>query len=312
MGIKILFMGTPEFAVPCLEMLVKEGYNIVAVVTQSDKPKGRGNKLTAPPVKEFALNHGIEVLQPDRIRTPEFEMKIREINPDLFVTVAYGKIIPKNILDIPSLGCINVHGSLLPKLRGAAPIHRSIILGETESGITTMYTDVGTDTGDMLLNKAIAITGNMTTGQLHDELSIMGAEVLKETLIKLQKGELIRISQINEEATYAPMIEKNTGEIAWQKSALEIHNLVRGTNPKPGAFTFYKSLKMRIWKTEIPEYTNSDLVPGTILKANKEGLILSTGKGMIKVTELQFDSNKRMSVEEYLRGHRLEEGEIFG
>jgi methionyl-tRNA formyltransferase len=326
MGLKIVFMGTPAFAVPCLDMLVKEGYEVAAVVTQPDKPKGRGNKLSTLPIKEYALNQGIEVLQPEKIRTAEFEAKIKDINPDLLVTVAYGKILPKTLLDIPDLGCINVHGSILPKYRGAAPIHWAIINGEKETGITTMYTDIGTDTGDMLLKKFVAITDKMTVGELHDQLSIIGAEVLKDTLIQLQNGNLKRTPQDNTEATYAPMIKKDTGLIGWNKASVDIHNLVRGTNPSPGAYTFYKGERMRIWATEVLNGFQSETKPGCmassaaerndqpgcIMKVDKDGLIISTIDGSIKITEIQFDSSKRMSVEEYIRGHRIDEGEILG
>jgi methionyl-tRNA formyltransferase len=326
MGLKIVFMGTPAFAVPCLDMLVKEGYEVAAVVTQPDKPKGRGNKLSTLPIKEYALNQGIEVLQPEKIRTAEFEAKIKDINPDLLVTVAYGKILPKTLLDIPDLGCINVHGSILPKYRGAAPIHWAIINGEKETGITTMYTDIGTDTGDMLLKKFVAITDKMTVGELHDQLSIVGAEVLKDTLIQLQNGNLKRTPQDNTEATYAPMIKKDTGLIGWNKASVDIHNLVRGTNPSPGAYTFYKGERMRIWATEVLNGFQSETKPGCmassaaerndqpgcIMKVDKDGLIISTIDGSIKITEIQFDSSKRMSVEEYIRGHRISEGEILG
>jgi methionyl-tRNA formyltransferase len=326
MGLKIVFMGTPAFAVPCLDMLVKEGYEVAAVVTQPDKPKGRGNKLSTLPIKEYALNQGIEVLQPEKIRTAEFEAKIKDINPDLLVTVAYGKILPKTLLDIPDLGCINVHGSILPKYRGAAPIHWAIINGEKETGITTMYTDIGTDTGDMLLKKFVAITDKMTVGELHDQLSIVGAEVLKDTLIQLQNGNLKRTPQDNTEATYAPMIKKDTGLIGWNKASVDIHNLVRGTNPSPGAYTFYKGERMRIWATEVLNGFQSETKPGCmassaaerndqpgcIMKVDKDGLIISAIDGSIKITEIQFDSSKRMSVEEYIRGHRISEGEILG
>lgn len=312
MGIRIVFMGTPAFAVPCLEMLVKEGYEVAAVVTQPDKPKGRGKKLATSPVKEYAITQSIEVLQPEKIRTTEFDAILREINPDLLVTVAYGKILPKNILDIPRLGCINVHGSILPKLRGAAPIQWAIINGEKETGITTMYTDIGTDTGDMLIKRFINITDNVTEGELRDELSIIGAEVLKETLVHLESNTLIRTPQANDLATYAPMIHKDTGAISWEKTSVEIHNLVRGTNPWPGAFTFYKGEKMRVWKTEIVGGLQGEYEPGYIYKVDRDGLIISAGTGFIKITEIQFDSSKRMSVEQYISGHKIGEGEILG
>jgi methionyl-tRNA formyltransferase len=307
-------MGTPEFAVPSLEMLVNEGYEVVAVVTQPDKPKGRGNKLTASPVKEYALSKGIPVLQPEKIRTVEFYEQIKSLTPDLMVTAAYGKIIPKDVLELPKLGCINIHGSLLPKLRGAAPIYFAIINGESISGITTMFTDVGLDTGDILLKKEVIIDNDMTTGELHDKLSILGTETLKETLQKLEQGTLIRIPQNNDDATYAPIIRKEIGKIDWNNSSMDIHNLIRGTNPWPGAYTYYRNERMRVWKSKLTDCDNSCIAsePGKICSVKKEGIIVSTGLGMLRIVELQFDSSRKMSVEEYIVGHRIDEGEILG
>lgn len=309
---RIVFMGTPDFAVPSLDMLVKEGYDVVAVVTQPDKPKGRGNKMALPPVKEYALEHGIEVLQPEKVKTEEFADTIKKINPDLLVTAAYGKILPKSVLDIPKFGCINVHGSLLPKYRGAAPIQWSIINGEEKTGITTMFTDVGMDTGDMLLKGEVEITEDMTCGQLHDRLSQLGAEVLKKTLIELKAGTLERIPQSEAEATYAPMMTKNTGLIDWTKSAKEVHNLVRGTNPWPGAFTYYKGQKMKIWLTSVISEDKHGLKPGTICKVGKEGIDIACGEGKLIIKEVQFECCRKMCVEDYICGHKMDEGEMLG
>lgn len=309
---RIVFMGTPEFAVPSLDMLVNEGYEVAAVVTQSDKPKGRGNKLSAPPVKEYALKRNIKVLQPEKVKTPEFAAELESLKPDLLITVAYGKILPKVVLDIPPLGCINVHGSLLPKYRGAAPIQWSIINGENVTGITTMYTDIGMDTGDMLLKSGIKISDDMTAGELHDKLSILGAQVLKDTLKRLEEGTLERTPQVNEEASYSPMMQKDTGLINWTKSAKEIHNLIRGTNPWPGAYSYYAGERMRVWKTEVSDDSGMGKKPGTIYEVGKDGLIVSTGSGILKILEIQFDSGKRMTVEEYIRGHKIDLGEILG
>lgn len=309
---RIVFMGTPEFAIPSLDMLVKEGYDVVAVVTQPDKPKGRGNKMCPPPVKEYAIEHGIEVLQPDKVKTEEFAEKIKEINPDLLVTAAYGKILPKSVLDIPKFGCINVHGSLLPKYRGAAPIQWSIINGEKVTGITTMYTDVGMDTGDMLVKAEIEITEDMTAGELHDKLSVLGADVLKETLLKLKAGTLERIPQSDSEATYAPMMTKEIGCIDWTKSSREIHNLVRGTNPWPGAYTSYDGKKMKVWMTSVISEDENNSKAGTILKVGKDGIVVACGLGKLNIKEIQFDNSRRMTVEEYICGHKIGEGEILG
>jgi len=316
---KIVFMGTPEFAVPSLDILVKEGYDVAAVVTQPDKPKGRGKKLAAPPVKEYALEKGIRVLQPEKVRTPEFVDELRSINPDLLVTVAYGKILPADVLDIPMFGCINVHGSLLPKYRGAAPINWAIINGDRVTGITTMYTDIGMDTGDMLLKSEIEITDDMTAGELHDKLAILGAKVLKDTLTELQNGTLKRIPQSNEEATYAPMIQKDIGKIDWTKPAREIHNLVRGTNPWPGAFSSYKGERIRIWKTRYSHDENNAATqngicradkPGTIFQIEKDRLRVVTGYGILDILEIQFDNGRKMGIQECW--HNMNEGEILG
>ncbi len=305
-------MGTPEFAVPSLDMLLKEGYDVVAVVTQPDKPKGRGNKMALPPVKEYALEHGIDVLQPEKVKTEEFTNIIKDINPDLLVTAAYGKILPKSVLDIPKYGCINVHGSLLPKYRGAAPIQWSVINGEKVTGITTMFTDVGMDTGDMLLKGEIEITEGMTAGELHDRLSILGAEVLKETLVRLKEGTLERAPQSDAEATYASMMTKDTGLVDWTRSSKEIHNLIRGTNPWPGAYTYYNGGKMKIWITSVVSEDKHDLRAGTICEVGKNGIVIACGTGKLNIKEVQFESCRKMCVEDYICGHKMDEGEILG
>lgn len=307
---KIVFMGTPEFAVPSLDMLVKKGYTVEAVITQPDKPKGRGKRVTPPPIKEYAQKKSIPVLQPEKVKDSGFVAVLKKLKPDLIITAAYGKILSKDILDIPPLGCINVHGSLLPKYRGAAPIHWAIINGETVSGITTMFTDEGMDTGDILLKKEVEITDEMTAGELHDILSVVGADVLEDTLKKLENGTLRRIKQCDEKATYAPIIKKDTGLINWTKSAIEIHNLVRGTNPWPTAFTFYKKKRMKIWKTKVIDDRSSGTKPGTICMACKDGLLVSAGTGILKVLEIQFDSCRTMSIDECW--HNLYEGEVLG
>jgi methionyl-tRNA formyltransferase len=310
--LRIVYMGTPEFSVPSLNMLVSEGYDIAAVVTQPDKPKGRGKKLCAPPVKEYALKKGIRVLQPDKIKTGGFASQLREINPDLLITAAYGRILSKEILDIPRLGCINVHASILPKYRGAAPINWAIINGESTTGITTMYTDTGMDTGDILLIDKIAITDDMTAGELHDILAELGAKTLKDTLHHLEAGTLIRVPQDNKEATYAPMMEKTIGEINWAKPSNEIHNLVRGTNPWPGAYTFYNGEKMKVWRTYLLNRSGTDKKPGTIIGVSKEGIDVACADGVLRIKEVQFQSCRRMCVEEYICGHTIGEGEILG
>lgn len=305
-------MGTPEFAVPSIKMLVENNYNVVAAVTQPDKPKGRGNKMTPPPVKVYAQENDIVVLQPEKIRTGEFYKQLEALKPDLFVTVAYGRILPQDILELPPMGCINVHGSLLPKYRGAAPIQWAVINGEKKTGITTMYTDVGMDTGDMLIKREMEIPVDMTAGELHDCLSIVGAEVLKETLEVLKKGDLKREKQPEGEATYAPMMKKETGAIDWTKSAWEIHNLVRGTNPWPGAYAQYCGAKLKVWKTMFLDGKNEGYKPGTIIRSSKSGLVVACGEGIINILEIQLESARRMTIEEYLCGHKINEGEVIG
>lgn len=306
-------MGTPEFSVPGLDMLIKEGYQVVAVVTQPDKPKGRGKKLAAPPVKEYALKNGIAVLQPAKVRTEEFDRQIRELAPDMIVTIAYGRILPKNILNIPLMGCINVHGSLLPKYRGAAPIQQAVINGEKMTGVTTMYMDVGMDTGDMLLKGEMEITEDMTAGELHDRMSLLGAEILRETVKGLETGSLQRSPQNESEATHAPMMKKETGEIDWKESAQKIHNLVRGTNPWPGAYTFYKGGRMRVWKTRVVDVCGiGEYKPGTIVAVESDGIAVAAGQNFIEIKEIQFDSCRRMCIGEYMCGHVIEEGTVLG
>ncbi|WP_242973385.1 methionyl-tRNA formyltransferase [Clostridium thermosuccinogenes] len=307
---RIVFMGTPDFAVPSLKMLIDEGYEVAAVVTQPDKPKGRGKKLAAPPVKEYAVEKGIKVLQPASAKTEDFIQQLRELAPDMLITAAYGKILPKEVLDIPPLGCINVHGSLLPKYRGAAPIQWAVINGDKTTGITTMYTDIGMDTGDMLVKREIPIPEDITSGELYLQLADLGAEVLKETLLRVKNNTLERIPQKDEEATYAPMLKKEIGLIDWNKSAWEIHNLVRGTNPWPGAYTYYKGERLRIWKTERTTESAEGVLPGRLYKVSRDGVFVSTGQGVLKIKEIQFDSSRKMTVEECW--HNITEGEILG
>lgn len=317
-------MGTPDFAVPCLDVLIQNGYEVVAVVTQPDKPFGRKQSdLKAPPVKEAAIKYGIStILQPVKVRTQEFLASIRELEPDLIVTAAYGRILTKDVLNVPKFGCINVHGSLLPKYRGAAPIQWALINGDKVTGITTMFMDEGMDTGDILLVKEIPIAFDMNYQQLYSQLQMLGAEALLETLKSLENGTLTRTPQSHSEAVNVPMMTKEMGLIDWNKSAVEIHNLVRGTNPWPGAYTFYKGVRMKVWKTivleECPELSpEADLrkiaanaPQGRIIKILKDGLIAATGDGCIRITELQLENCRRMSIAEC--GHNMDEGEVLG
>lgn len=308
---KIVFMGTPEFAVPCLQKIIDEGHEVVAVVTQPDKPKGRGKKLAMPPVKELALKYDIPVYQPLKAREESFVDTLKEMNPELIVVVAFGQILPKSILDIPKYGCVNVHASLLPRYRGAAPLNWVIINGEEKTGVTTMYMDEGLDTGDMILKSEIPLDDEITAGELHDKMMIYGAKVLKETIDLIEKGEAPREKQSNENTCYSPIMNKSLGNIDWNKSAIDIHNLVRGINPWPSAYTTYEGQTMKIWKTKVID-KNSDKDPGTIISVDKEGINVSTSEGIVQIKEIQMAGKKRMEVPEYIKGNNINTDIILG
>ncbi|MBF8982201.1 methionyl-tRNA formyltransferase [Lutibacter sp. B2] len=306
---KIVFMGTPEFAVPCLNEIIDK-HEVLAVVTQPDRPKGRGKKLSAPPVKEKALFHDIIVLQPLKVRDEKFIEEMKVLNPDYIVVVAFGQILPKELLDIPKFGCINVHASLLPQYRGAAPINWCIINGESITGVTTMYMNEGLDTGDMILKSEILIE-DKTADQLHDELSAEGAKLLDETLNLIEMGRAPREKQIDSQSSYAPIMNKNLGNINWQKSAESIRNLIRGVIPWPSAYTTYKGEKFKVWKAEVQLKIDND-TPGKIIEVNNQGVFVCTGDGILVIKEVQFLNSRRMTVDAYLRGHEIEEGAILG
>lgn len=298
---RIVFMGTPEFAVPCLAMLVKEGYDVCAVVSQPDRPKGRGQKLTPSPVKEAALSYGLQVLTPERIKDASFVDVMKGLNPEIIIVVAFGQFLPKVLLDVPKFGCINVHASLLPKYRGAAPIHWAVINGESISGVTTMFMDIGMDTGDMILKAEVDIGPLDTTGDLHDSLKELGAGILSQTIRQVLEGRAPRIPQDHSAATYAPLLTRAIEKIDWHKSAEEIHNLVRGLNPWPGAYSFHQGKSLKIWKTRIlPD--NIVKEPGKVLY-HSGSVIVGTGNGNIELLEVQPESKRRMSAGEYIRGY---------
>ena len=307
---RIVFMGTPDFAVTCLEKVIKSGYEVVMVVTQPDRPKGRGKKLTAPPVKEIAMAHNLPIIQPEKVRDPKIVEQLNKLQPDCIVVVAFGQILPKSILEIPPLGCINVHASLLPKYRGAAPINWAIINGEETTGVTTMYMDEGLDTGDMILKKEIFI-GDMTAGELYDKMAIWGADLLGETLDRIEKGMADRSQQIDLESSYAPIMDKNLGKIKWSNSAKDIYNLIRGVNPWPTAYTTYKGESFKIWKSTIVD-DNCSGKAGQIKRVSKDGIVVCTGDKLLNIEIVQFPNSKRMTVDEYLRGHVIEENCILG
>ena len=296
-------MGTPEFAVPCLAALY-EHCDVIGVVTQPDKPRGRGQKLMPSPVKAWAEAHGLPVWQPKRIKEEDFTAFLEEQKPDLMVVVAFGQILSQRILDIPPYGCINVHGSLLPRYRGAAPMQWCVIDGEKKTGITTMFMDAGLDTGDMLLKAEFPIGPDTTLEEVHDGLMALGAKVLIDTLEELSAGTLKRIPQTGE-SNYAPMLTKETGHIHWQDCAQKIHNLVRGLDSWPGAYTFLAGKKYKIWRTRCTT-EKTEAQPGTILRADKkEGLFVAAGDGVLEITELQAPGKKRMAAKDYLNGHAI-------
>lgn len=308
---KVIFMGTPDFAVPCLDMLVKEGHEVCLVVTQPDKPKGRGKKMLFPPVKEKAIEYGIEVFQPVKVKEEEAVEKLRSYNADIIVVVAFGQILPESILNMPKYGCVNVHGSLLPKYRGAAPIQWSVINGDTKTGVTTMYMEKGLDTGDMLLKAEFDISDEDTYGTVHDKMCVMGADVLKETLVKIENGTIVREKQDDALSNYAPMISKETGHIDWNKTSFEIINLIRGLDPVPAAWTVYNEEVLKIWKAVKFECDNTTAKCGEIADITKKGFVVKTGDGFVLVTEIQARGGKRMATDAYMRGHAVEKGIVL-
>ena len=311
---RIVFMGTPDFAKESLEALYNTGYEILGVVTNVDKPKGRGMKLVASPVKEYAMSKKLKIYQPETVKNnTEFIEEIKGLNPDVICVVAYGKILPKELLDIPKFGCINVHGSLLPKYRGAAPIQWSILNGDKTTGITTMYMDIGMDTGDMILKKEVTIEENETTGELWERLSKIGAELLVETLQKIEEGTAPRIPQ-GTEFSMAPMLDKEMSKIDWNnKTAKEIKNLVRGLNPIMGTYSYLNGKKIKFWKVDIDTLEKDcDVENGIVIKADsKEGLYIKAKDGIIKVLEIQGENAKKMNIQDFLRGNKIEEGSKF-
>ncbi|MBO5178844.1 MAG: methionyl-tRNA formyltransferase [Clostridia bacterium] len=308
----IVFMGTPDFAVESLSKIYDNGHEVLAVVSQPDRPSGRGMKLKPTPVKEYAESKNIKVYQPEKVRKNiEFIEILKKMKPDVIVVVAYGQILPEEILNIPKYGCINVHGSLLPKYRGSAPIQWSIINGDKTTGITTMYMDKGMDTGDMILKEEIEISDDDTFGSLYEKLKKLGGKLIIETLEKISEGMAPRTKQ-PDDFTLAPMIEKETCKIDWNKSAVEIRNLVRGLNPMPVAYTTLDNMNYKIWMCEVLDDSLNDETPGTILYANeKEGLCVATGKGVIGITEIQAPNSKRMFIKDYLRGNKITVGKIL-
>ena len=310
---KIIFMGTPDFAKESLEAVYNAGHEILGIVTNPDRPKGRGMKMVASPVKEFAISKNLKIYQPEKVRNNvDFIEEMKSLEPDVICVVAYGKILPQEILDIPRLGCINVHGSLLPKYRGAAPIQWAVINGDKTTGITTMYMDAGMDTGDMILKEEVEIGSDETTGELWEKLSKIGGQLLVKTLGQIENGTAPRIPQSND-FSMAPMLDKEMSKIEWNnKTAQEIKNLVRGLDPIMGTYSYLNGKKIKIWKVEVLPEENSSVENGTVLRADsKDGLYIKAKGGIVKILEIQGENAKRMPIEDFLRGNKINEFDIF-
>lgn len=315
----IVFMGTPDFARESLKAIYEAGHNILGVVTNVDRPRGRGMKLQPSEVKEYALEKGLTIYQPERVKkNQEFIEEMEKLKPDAICVVAYGKLLPKKILNIPQYGCINVHGSLLPKYRGAAPIQWAVLNGEKVTGVTTMYMDVGMDTGDMILKEEVVIGENETTGELWDRLAKKGGELLVETLAQLEKGIAPREKQ-GDDFSVAPMLSKEMAKIDWEnQSAKEIKNLVRGLNPMMGAYTYLNGKKVKFWKVQVA--TEDEIIAGNmdflrngtvIVSDPRDGIFIKTKEGILKVLEIQGENARKMAIQDFLRGNTIEEFEVF-
>ncbi|MEK4474092.1 methionyl-tRNA formyltransferase [Paenibacillus sp. FSL R7-0048] len=310
---KIVFMGTPAFAVPSLQMLVDEGYEVVAVITQPDRPQGRKKILAPSPVKEAALALGLPVLQPERMRRPEAVAELAAYEPDLIVTAAYGQILPKAVLDLPRNGCVNVHGSLLPKYRGGAPIQRSIINGEKVTGVTLMYMAEGLDTGDMISRVEVAIEDEDTSGILFEKLSLAGRDLLKSEMPRLVSGKVQAVQQEDSEATYAPNLNREDERLDWNASSRDNYNRIRGLVPFSGAFTLWNGETFKAWASKLPEEQKaSDSAPGTVLSVTEQGVEVKTGDGSLLLTTVQPAGKKAMSAADFSRGAVMKPGTVLG
>lgn len=309
---RIVFMGTPDFAVGSLQALCESGkHEILAVVTQPDRPKGRGNKLLQTPVKEYALAHGLTVYQPQKVKTPEFVELLHELQPELIVVAAFGQFLSKEILELPKYGCINVHASLLPKYRGAAPIQYAIIKGEKESGVTIMQMDIGMDTGAMLDKIVVPIAENTTMGELHDALREQGAALLLEVIDKIATGTAVAEPQDDVQATYATLLDRSMEHIDWSKTAQEVHNLIRGFNPAPSTFTKLPNGKsLKIWGSKMTG-KSSAAAAGTVIETGKHSFFVACGEGVLEITEVQPESKKRMPAQVFLNGRGVQEGDLL-
>ena len=309
---RIVFMGTPDFAVGSLQALCESGkHEILAVVTQPDRPKGRCNKLLQRPVKEYALAQGLTVYQPQKVKTPEFVELLHELQPELIVVAAFGQFLSKEILELPKYGCINVHASLLPKYRGAAPIQYAIIKGEKESGVTIMQMDIGMDTGAMLDKVVVPIAENTTMGELHDALREQGATLLLQVIDKIAAGTAVAEPQDDAQATYATLLDRSMEHIDWSKTAQEVHNLIRGFNPAPSTFTKLPNGKsLKIWGSKMTD-KSSAAAAGTVIETGKHSFFVACGEGVLEITEVQPESKKRMPAQVFLNGRGVQEGDLL-
>lgn len=312
---KIVYMGTPDFSVPALRSLVEVGHELAAVVTQPDRPKGRGKNMQFTPVKEAALSYGIPVYQPIKVRDEQFISEMEKLDPDVIVVAAFGQILPKRLLELPDYGCINIHASLLPKYRGAAPIQWAIIDGEKVTGVTTMRMDAGLDTGDIIDKTEVKIEETDTGGSLHDKLAEAGAELIHVTLEKLALGKAVFTKQDEEASCYAGKLTKELGRMDFTRSAQELERLIRGLNPWPGTYTYYKGRLLKIWGAGLPPEdggNGAQAAPGEIISAEKDAILVKTGSGILAVTEVQAEGKRRMKTEDFLRGCPVESGVILG
>ena len=312
---RVIFMGTPDFSVGTLQALIDAGHEVVLAVTQPDKPKGRGKSMQFPPVKEAALEHGIEVYQPRRVREPECVEYLRSFDADIIVVVAFGQILPERILNLPKYGCINIHASLLPKYRGAAPIQWAVINGDEVSGVTTMQMDVGLDTGDILDTVEVRLDPKETGGSLFDRLSLAGGKVILSTLEKAEAGILHPVKQDEAEATHVTMLDKSMGQIDWSMDAAVIERLIRGLNPWPSAYTKFEGKTLKIWSADVEEDAAGRPSPetfGQVVRVGKDAFSVQTGKGLLTIRELQLEGKKRMDTAAFLRGYPVETGVKLG
>jgi len=309
---KLVFMGTPEFAIPCLKSLINHGQNITAVVTQPDRPKGRGRKLVASPVKLLAVEHGIEVLQPEKASDQQFCDLIKETEPDLIIVIAFGQILKRSLLIIPKLGVINIHASLLPKFRGAAPIQWAIINNELKTGLTVMRMDEGLDTGPILFQEDVSILRDETAGQLHDRLALKAGDFIIKFLNQMTEKPIKERPQDHSGATYAPKIEKSICLIDWKQSAVKISAIIRALDPKPGAYTPIQGKEIKMFSSRVMEEDRLDVVPGRVIRDGKGSLLVETGKGVLEIREMQYPGKKRLASQDFLRGFSLPEGTVLG